>query len=377
MNPVSREVFWNISPHGELLFYVLAVAALVTFGVGIYAHLRRIFSGKRVAVSASQLRSSLPDTLRNILTNRTIRRGHMSAGLMHLLIMWGFIALFIGTLIVFLEYDVFQTLLGQDQGFWAGNFFLGYELVLDVLGLLFILGLVWALLRRYLLKKPQLRWQKADLILPVWLLVLGVTGFAVEGTRLAAMSSDLGYSPFWSPVGFGFSFLLTGSSQEIARVWHWGLWWFHCVLALSWVAYLPYAPKVVHILSAGINVLLADLRPRGRLDRLDVEGAFERGEVLGLQTTVQLSAKDMLDLASCTECGRCEVSCPAHHSGKVLSPRDIVLKLRDQASAELPVWAKVGKREEIIGSSIQAEEIWACTTCMGLRRSLPCRYRSS
>jgi hypothetical protein len=73
------------------------------------------------------------------------------------------------------------------------------------MGTLFLVGLLVALLRRYALKRRQLTWKPIDLLLPVWLLLIGLTGFVVEGMRLAATTAELGYSPYWSPVGFFFS----------------------------------------------------------------------------------------------------------------------------------------------------------------------------
>ena len=90
--------------------------------------------------------------------------------------------------------------------------------------------------------------------------------------------------------------------------------------------------------------------------------AFENNASLGFGTVADLTRKDLLDLDSCTECGRCETSCPAHNSGKLLSPRNIVTKLRDQANREMPLFGKVKEPQRIMDATIQAEEIWACTT---------------
>lgn len=360
----TRKVFWNISPFGELIFYLIALVAIVIFAYGIYAHVRRILQGKKVAFTVRPFWAKLGAAVASIAANRTILRHDASAGVMHLLIMWGFVVLFIGTVIVTIEYDLFQKILGMKHGFWVGSFFLGYELILDTLGVLFLAGLIWALVRRYGLKPPQLTWKPLDLVLPVWLLLIGVTGFLVEGLRLAATASELTYNPRWSWAGFFVSQWVQGASVETLRGWHLALWWVHGILALGWIAYLPYAPKVMHILSAGVNLFFQEMRPRGRLEVLDVEGAFERNEVLGFQTLKDLTRKDFLDLASCTECGRCEANCPAHLSGKILSPREIILELRDHANEEFPAFGKLQEHKKIIGYSIKPEEIWACTTCM-------------
>ena len=368
---VTREVFWNISGAAELVFLALAFLASAIFVGGLALHVRRILRGKSVALPPGRLLGHLARTLATVATNRTIARSDRSAGVMHLAIMWGFVTLFVGTIIVALEYDVFQKLLQREHGFWTGGFFLGYELVLDALGAVFIIGLVLALIRRYGPGNPELRWSTSDLLLPLGLLLIAATGFVVEGTRLAATSGELAYDPRWSPVGFAISLIAASVGPETLLTLHRTLWWFHAVVVLGFVATLPFAPKVVHILSATINILLQDLRTAGRLLPVDVEAAFENDEVLGYASIADLTRKDLLDLTSCTECGRCDISCPAHLSGKTLSPRDIVLQLRDQLNDEQPLVGAGQTPQPIIENSITREEIWACTSCMACVEECP------
>jgi Fe-S oxidoreductase len=207
-------------------------------------------------------------------------------------------------------------------------------------------------------------WKPVDLLLPVWLLVIGLTGFLVEGMRLAATEAALGYSPLWSPAGSFFAQLWKGADPATVRWWHAATWQFHAALSLGWVAALPYTPKVLHILTAALNVVLADLRQKGRLRTVDVESAFEKDQPLGAGRIQDFTRKDMLDLLSCTECGRCEANCPAHISGKLLSPRQIIVNLRDQAAEEARFAGNAKEKRQIVGGTVAAEEIWACTTCM-------------
>jgi nitrate reductase gamma subunit len=322
---------------------------------GICRHVKKMLAGKTTALPWNRIRGSLTNAVAEILLNRTIARRHRLAGLMHFAVMWGFITLFIGTVLISIEYDIFQKLLGRSHGFWVGSFFLGYELVLDTMGAIFLIGLVIALIRRYLLKRPQLTWKPLDLLLPVWLLLIGLTGFWVEGMRLAATRAELGYSPYWSPIGWMVSSIWSGVAPSTIRAWHWYTWWFHGVLALGWVAALPYGPKVMHVLTAALNILLRDLRPRGRLAPVDVEAAFEGNQPLGFDTIADLSRKDLLDLASCTECGRCEMA--ARMLRQAPSPRQIVVKLRDQADGRR-YSSVVEERHSIMGVD-PPEEIWA------------------
>ena len=202
----TREIFWNIPFAGEILLYILAVVSVAFFGYGIYVHVRRILGGKRVVVPWARIRGDVGRFLGDFLFNRTVSEKHPLAGIMHLCIMWGMIVLFMGTIIVSIEYDLFQKILGLERGIWFGPFFLGFELVLDGFGVLLIAGLVIALLRRYALNRPQLKRRRTDWILPVWLLGIAGTGFFVEGLRLAGTSAQLTYAPEWSPVGYAVSY---------------------------------------------------------------------------------------------------------------------------------------------------------------------------
>ncbi|MBL8290206.1 MAG: (Fe-S)-binding protein [Bryobacterales bacterium] len=363
-NPVTREIFWNISPLGRGVFYAFALLTVFAFAYGLWRNIRLVLQAKPVTVPWKQVGAGLSRRLAALLTNSSVARGNLMAGVMHSAIMWGFIALFIGTVLVAVEYDIFRVLLGRSTGFLEGRFFLSFELVLDIMGMLFLAGLLVALLRRYVLRAPQMTWKPTDLLLPVWLLVIGLTGFLVEGMRLAAFGSALPYAPSWSPAGHLVSQLFQTVEPAVLRSWHATAWLVHAFLSFGWIAALPYTPKVTHILAASFNVILADLRLKGRLVTLDVEAAFEKNLPLGVGHIQDLTRKDLLDLISCTECGRCEAGCPAHFSGKLLSPRQIVVKLRDQARAEYPLTGAASDKQPILSSSIKSEEIWACTTCM-------------
>jgi Fe-S oxidoreductase len=262
--------------------------------------------------------------------------------------------------------------MGMEHGILKGWFFLGFELVLDLFGLGLVVGLVIALVRRYLLRPSHLKHELRDLVFPAWLLLIALSGFAVEGARIAAQSGNLGYDPAWSPVGLAFSALWPGPASESQTVCHAWLWWSHGLLALVGIAAIPFAPKTMHMLTAGVNTFFRDLRPQGRLDTLDVEGAFDRDEVLGLETMAQLDRKNGLDLYSCTECGRCQDNCPASISGKDLSPRTVVLELKAQNEKELPLLGDPGEQQSILESTaITQDMIQSCTTCMACVEACP------
>ena len=368
---VTREVFWNVSHTGEIILYSLALIATAIFCYGAFLQYKRIARGKKANFKEVLTPANIITGIKTVLANRRIYRGHTLTGIMHWMIMSGFIVLFIGTCIVLLEYDVFQKIFGMENGFWYGPFFLVFEIIMDSFGIIFILGLTIAIVRRYVFRPKQLRLNLIDLMLPGWLLVIAVTGFVIEGLRLAATQTELAYNANWSPGGNFFATFFAGFSLESLQAIHLGLWWFHGVIVLVWVAYLPFAPKVVHILSAGINVLFKDLRQDGQLAKLDVEAAFENEETLGIQKIADLNQKDLLDILSCTECGQCEINCPAFNSGKSLSPRSIILDLQVQLKNEQPLFGTGEEAKPIIGNAFKVEDIWSCTTCKACVEACP------
>lgn len=367
----TREIFWNISGTQEIFFYLFAAVAVGLFAWGVYRHVRRVLAGKPVPFSRSDLAARFGRALSTILSNRTVLRRHKLGGVMHLFIMWAFIVLLVATTIVAVEYDLFHKIFGVEHAILKGSFYLGFELITDIFGGLLVVGLIIALIRRYILRKPQLKHQRVDWILPVWLLAIALTGFAVEGLRLTADAADLGYAPDWSPVGAVLAGLFGGAGADAMRNAHVVFWWLHGILALAGIAVLAYVPKVMHLIAAGVNIFFEDLRPRGRLAKLDVEGAFERDEVLGYETLPDLTRKDFLDVVSCTECGRCEMNCPAAISGKILSPREIVLGLRRHFNTEYPIVGKPGEARRILDAELSAEAVQVCTTCMACVESCP------
>jgi Fe-S oxidoreductase/nitrate reductase gamma subunit len=367
----TREIFWNIAATGEGIFYALAAITLVVLGWGIYKHIRRILGGIPVTFPDAIRVRRLRQALQNVLSNRTVLRKHILGGIMHLFIMWGFIVLIIATTIVAIQYDVFNHIFGLKQFILHGWFFLGFELVTDTFGAILLVGLIIAIIRRFVLNRPQLKHQRVDWILPVTLLIIVVTGFGVEGLRLAAKGASLGYSPEWSPIGALVASMFRGVAPHTLLTLHAFIWWFHVLLALGAIAMLPFVPKAMHMLAAAVNIYFGDLRPKGRLAKLDVEGAFERDENLGYEQLEHLNRKDLLDVVSCTECGRCEMNCPANISGKDLSPREIVLGLRRQLNAEQPIIGAPNEAKSILGAEIPSEAIQYCTTCMACTEICP------
>src|SRR4030088_2975973 len=130
---VTRILFEDFAPAAIALFYVLACAAVATFGFGVYVQVRKYRRGVPTALSG-ELLTRFKAMLGTVLTHRTIARRDRMAGAAHRLIFYGFLLLFLGTATITLDYDILGPLFGAH--FWHGNFYLAFSLVLDVAGVL-------------------------------------------------------------------------------------------------------------------------------------------------------------------------------------------------------------------------------------------------
>ncbi len=285
------------------------------------------------------------------------------AGAMHALIFWGFCVFTIRTISLFLN-GFFPDLEIPNNA--LGNFYYFFK---DLFAVLVTLAIFTALFRRWVLKikRLTLSWD-ANLIL-IQILILMITDLLIDGAEYALMQNNPRGA--WAPFGGLMMLFMQGWSEHTLTAVHRASWWLHAFTILFFLNYLPLS-KHFHVITSFFNVLFAEPRhPRAALKPLDVEGAFERGETLGLQTLKDLSWKDVLDLYSCTECGRCEANCPAHLSGKVLSPKEIIIELRDHAYEEVPIFGRRKEPRDVVGVSVSPEEIWACTTCMACVEACP------
>jgi Fe-S oxidoreductase len=189
-----------------------------------------------------------------------------------------------------------------------------------------------------------------------------------QGARIAA---GIGESPAaWTPLSSAASHAFTWMGPGSRRVFVWVFLWLHLALVLGFLVYLPYS-KHLHIVTSAVNVWLSSTRPRGSLEPLKIDmAALESGtQSLGAETLSGLSRKSLLDLGACTECGRCQSACPAWNTGKPLSPKLLIMNLRDHALAEGPALLRAQAAGEafepqaLVPDVVDDEAVWACTTC--------------
>ena len=381
-NPIeiTRILFEDFQPQTIHIFYAFGYAAIAAFIYGTYTQIRKYRRGKADG-SWGELLCRFWDMVKTMGTHRTLVRRDKKAGRAHALIFFGFILLFIGTSTITLEYDILAPLFGVK--FWYGNFYLWFSLVLDIAGLGLILGLLYMMYRRKWMKLPKLSYARLDrqpgdpdFDRPqyrredwafLWSFILiGITGFVLEATRLVWLSGRPSVWDYrmWSPVGATLAHIMqaVGLTPEGAGALRPNLWWFHGLLSLTFIAFIPRT-KIKHIFTAAASLMFKDPLAGRRLPRVP-----DDQESAGYKTITDLTWKNLLHLDACTKCGRCQEACPANAVGAPLSPRDVILSLREFANntlnaKELPKAAELDIHGKDVGQ-VFMETLWSCRTCL-------------
>ncbi len=376
----GREVFEGFGTSSIVVFYLLALVAIVLFLYGFWRRFAKYRKGRAVArLSLQRIWRALVD----LSSQRTIGKRDPYVRVAHFLVFWGFIVLTIGTTIIAIDEDVIGLLLDKPEWqFWHGAFYVGYALVLDVFGIGFIVGLVMLGLRRR--KEPfRLDYKRVDTeaydrrgyslddrVFLAILLFLGVSGFLLEGFRIAA--NDFPSFEVVSIAGWVIGLVTSvmgESANDVARI---VTWWVHAGAALAFVAYIPYS-KAMHMVVDAADLAFTDLSSARALPGV-VDAASP-----GYQSLASFTWKEFLDFDACTKCGRCHEVCPARASGAPLSPRDLILDLRETADAHagIRLWYGPGaeprhaEATEVAGAVIGTDTLWACTTCMACMEVCP------
>jgi Fe-S oxidoreductase len=300
------------------------------------------------------------------------------AGLFHLLIFWGFCVLAVRSVGLIAE-GLFPSFhLTETLGVWG----LGYQLTKDVFEVLVILGIGMAMFRRLFLRPARLdnswdAWATLSLIGG-----LMVTDLIADGAYIILNHPDWAT---WSPAGSAVAGLLAGMAPSGLQALYTAMWWLHLAILFGFLNFLPYS-KHFHVLTALFNVYFRELEPNKNIKKMDLEV-----EHFGANRIQDFTWKQLLDLYTCTECGRCKEVCPTTLTGKPLRPKNFGNDLRDYLYAtpadqmkqdkpvpedrlligsEVPEGAKWELSDDEppwtqkeLGGAVSKDTIWACTTC--------------
>ena len=365
-SPVSRKVFTNIPSAMVAVFYTVLS---VTFVIGGYLFSQRVRNWERGApdnrrTTTKNVGRRMKDFRAGVYMQTLLRDG--AAGLMHSLIYFPFIILFAVTTILEIDHQ-----LPEAWKILHGRTYQAYSLVGDAAGVLFLVGIGWAIVRRYIQRPYRIRikTRPEDGAILGMFFVLGATGLITEGVRLALVGRP--HFERWSFVGYPMSWLLRNLSPHTLSNLHRSLWTVHVASFVLFLLLIP-TTKLRHMFTSPMNMYLKDRdRPKGAMKPLPNMMETEL-ESFGANLISDFTWKQLMDTDACTICGRCTSVCPAHATGKPLDPREIVTKIGNVMAATAkggPISPVIGADSELtIGADsvfelITAEEIWACTSC--------------
>ena len=368
-NELHREVFGNVPGPLKVAFYTVIPLMLVW---GAFQFANRMKNWERGAVAKRRTTAKNAKTraehFRAGVYMQTLLRDS-AAGLMHSMIYFGFLILMGVTTVLEVDHQ-----LPEDLKFLHGRTYQAYAFVGDAAGLVFTVGILWAIVRRYIQRPYRIRIKSKPehaVILGTFL-AIGLSGFGAEMFRIAlhtAGGEDMSWEQY-SFIGYPLSQTVDGLSVGALETWHQWWWVGHVVSFIVFLAILPIT-MLRHVFTSPLNMYLRDKdRPKGAMKPMPNLMETEL-ETFGASVVEDFTWKQLLDTDACTMCGRCTSVCPAHATGKPLDPREIVLKTGEvmAASGKPVVSPPLGTDKEItIGANslferITPDEIWACTTC--------------
>ncbi len=370
-----------------LIINLIATVAVIVYAVSLFAHLLKarlayIKLGKEV-----EFTGTVGERLERIWTNVFAQKKLMKdakSGFIHLLFFYGFLMVQFGAI------DFIVKGLFPGNHLPLGPLYGGFTFFEEVVELLILVAVIWAFHRRYVEKLVRLKRNfKAGLVL-IFIGGLMVTSLVGNGMGMIWHGHEASYTtePVASSIAATFDFVGTTGASVIFYI----AWWLHLLFLLAFLVYVPQS-KHAHLIAGPANVYLGRLTAVGKPSKIDFED--ESQEFFGVGKIEDFTQKQLIDLYACVECGRCTNMCPATGTGKMLSPMDLMLKLRDHltekgaAITSKSPWAPdfmfgntVGNQiaaagvdayeaPALIGGVITKEEIWACTTCRNCEDQCP------
>lgn len=375
----TREIYWNID--GHIWLYLFFALAVISFSYGFYRRLQLWKMGR-----PEKRWPGLGQAVKEIIVYGFFHKRILNdayAGVMHLPIFWGmFFLVFATAMIAIQDYSGAQI--------YQGSFYLFIKLSVNVLGLAALIGIILAAYRRYILRPVKLDNRADDAIILGTLFWIMLTGFLLEGARMA-LQPDPWWK--WEFTGQGIAVLLKALLDETQILsLHRFLWWIHMLSAMFLIGYLPYS-KLFHSLLAPVNQALRKQGPIGVPALINFED--EALENYGVSRIRDFSWKVLFNLDACTRCGRCQEFCPAYNSGKHLNPKTVIQDMKvlmEDEGRDLAAARKQARRQArsagageaavtsellpsspraLVGEVIPEEDIWACTTCRSCEQQCP------
>lgn len=314
------------------------------------------------------------------------------SGAIHVMMFYGFILVQFGAI----DFIIKGLIPGAHLPF--GPFYPGFTFFQELVTLMILVSVIWAFYRRYIEKLVRLKRGLKNGLVLIFIGTLMLTVLLGNGMTMIWFGEDLSWSePIASVIALAFGWMSEAASIVVFYI----AWWIHLLVLLIFLVYIPQS-KHAHLIAGPANVYLHRLDKPGKLKPIDFED--EDAESFGVGKINEFSQLSLIDLYACVECGRCTNMCPASGTGKMLSPMDLIVKMRDHltnygaAVTSQSPWVPqfmfnnttgnqlamqasgLGAQESaatsiydvsLIGDVITEEEIWACTTCRNCEDQCP------
>ncbi len=370
---------------GNAIYFAALAAALVFFAFSVSLKLRVFVRAKgdyRFDKPIQRIASLVPYLLGNA---RVARRRYWYSGMLHTMIWWGFLVLQIRTLNFLLK--GFNSSISFEH--LGGQYYdVAIRAPMDVFNILVLVGCAMAAWQRRFWKPARMTFNMDAWIILGFIVVMMVSDIFTNSLEI--MLDPVG-GERWSFLAYGLSRvwdgmgLSQGTMQGMLNFW----WYAHLIDFLAFLNYLPYS-KHSHVLTVMFNIAFRRIAPTGQLQPIT---DFENAERFGAGTVFDFTWKQMLDPYTCTECGRCEINCPAYLTGKDLSPKKIMHDMRYSIEREIKkygppplfVWDALKPGHDVAatgeGGAAVAEitlidqvgfdPIWDCVTCGACQYQCP------
>lgn len=353
----------------SILFIALFLVAHVLFFYKV-SHLFKLAKASGGSVWAGPRTDRIAERVSTFFINVIGQKAVLkkkSAGIMHTAIFWGFLIITVETLELFVSEIIpgftWQVLIGE----------VAYSILVavqDVFTFAVLSGVLYAFYRRLVIRPEGLGKSKDAMI------ILTLTS-SLMLSLLIMRTSHIIADPKWYDSYKVFSYFLSqhifqalNFSPEAAHTLGNVFRWVHHCLVLGFLVYIP-SSKHLHVLTAAPNTFFKTLDTAKGMNKTNLEA--ENATSFGVSKITDVSWKDTLDLFACTECGRCQDACPAHNTQKPLSPKALIIDLKDslyQNKAAI-LSGKLDDIKPVLGNKITDDVIWACTSCRACESACP------
>ncbi|MGX1982164.1 (Fe-S)-binding protein [Thermolongibacillus altinsuensis] len=372
-----------------IAFLLVTAYAVHLFIYLVQTRMAYIKLGKKVEFDG-KVKERLQKIWVNVFGQKKLLKDKKS-GIIHVMFFYGFILVQFGAI------DFIIKGLVPGAHLPLGPLYPAFTFFQELVTLMVLIAVLWAFHRRYIEKLVRLKRDfKAGLVL---IFIGGLMLSVLFGNGMSRIWHGEGVA--WSePVASVVASLFSWVGETGAAVLFYVAWWVHLLILLTFLVYVPQS-KHAHLIAGPVNVFFSRLTSPGKLEKINFED--ETQESFGVGKIEDFKQTQLIDLYACVECGRCTNMCPATGTGKLLSPMDLILKLRDHLTEKgaaitsrapwVPTFAFAntkgnqlalmaqgqGVQEQaatiempsLIGDVITEEEIWACTTCRNCEDQCP------